>query len=104
MDGSGDGTYDRPGARFKRVRNQVVEAMKDKDITKDDMESLQADLNAIDDIMDRVEDRRQWAGVLWDNLIPSARKAHTQEQLQQELEDIAANELFIKAAQLKQMA
>lgn len=104
IDGSGDGTYDRPGARFKRVRNQIVENMKLDDITDETRERLNEDLKVIDDVMEKVNDRRQFLGVVWDTLVPYARKAYKQEKLQKELENIAANELFVKASELKQMA
>jgi len=104
MDGSGEPTYDRPGARFKRVRNQIVEALKNDKLSKDDVENLNADLVAIDKMLESIEDRRQWVAVLWESVIPSERKMRSQQRLQQELEAIATNELFVKAAQLKQMA
>lgn len=104
MDGSGDGTYDRPGARFQRVRNQLVEALKDKKLPKKDIERFQADLVAVDDVLARVNDRRQLIGVVWDTLVPSARRSYNQERLQRELEDLALNDLFVKAAKLKQVA
>lgn len=104
IDGAGDGTYDRPGARMKRIRNQIVENLKDTKLSKDDQERLKADLAAIDDVLKCIEDRRQFVGVLWDVLIPSARKALNQERLQKDLEAIAANDLFVKAADLKALA
>lgn len=104
MDGSGDGTYDRPGARIKRVRNQIVENLKLKKITEDDRERLNADLKTIDEVLDKINDRRQVFGVIWDTIVPSARKAYNQEKLQKQLENIAANDLFIKASELKQLA
>lgn len=104
MDGVGDAAYDRPGARFKRVRNQIVENMKLDDITDETRERLNEDLKVIDSVMEKVNDRRQFLGVVWDTLVPYARKAYKQEKLQKELENIAANELFVKASELKQMA
>lgn len=101
MDGAGDGTYDRPGARFKRVRNQIIENLKDRKLSKDDQARLQADLTAIDNILNTVEDRRQFTNVIWDFIAPSSRRAWNQMRLQRELEDIAANDLFAKAAELR---
>ena len=101
MDGRGDGTYDAPGARFKRVRNQIVEALKDGKLSKDDKDRLQADLTTIDGIISEMEDRRQLVGIIWDAISPSARKAVNTERLQQDLEAIAANDLFVKAAQMR---
>lgn len=101
MDGSGDGTYDRPGARFKRVRNQIIENLKDRKLSRDDHDRLQADLVAIDNVMTHVEDRRQLLGLIWDFVSPSSRRAWNTTRLQKELEDIAANDLFAKAAELR---
>jgi len=103
MDGSGDGTYDVPGARFKRVRNQIVENLKDKKLSKDDHERLMADIAAIDEILSQMNSRRQVFGLLYDSLVPSGRKAYRQEKQQQELEKLAMNDLFVKAAELRQM-
>lgn len=104
MDSQGDGTYDTPGARFKRVRNQIVENLKDKDLSKDDQARLHADLAAIDEMLEDVNDRRQFVGVLWDFLSPTARKGRSYELLQKDLESIAANELFAKASSLAALA
>ena len=103
MDGAGDGTYDKPGARMKRVRDQIVENLKDKELSKDDFVRLKADLDAIDEVTKGINDRRQWLGVLWDAISPYSRKVYNQERIQQELESIAMNELFVKAAELKYM-
>lgn len=104
MDGAGDGTYDLPGARIKRVRNQIIEHLKDKDIDKDTHERLQADLLEMDAILAEINDRRQFVGVIWDAVSPSSRKARNQKILQQELEDIAMNDLFAKSAALRNAA
>lgn len=103
MDGNGDGSYDRPGARFKRVRNQVVEQLKDKKLSKDDVERLEADLACIDEVISMVNDRRQFLEVVWDFLSPSSRKERNYELLQKDLEGLAANDLFTKAASLRNL-
>jgi len=104
MDGQGDGTYDLPGARFKRVRNQIVEALKDKKLLPEDVKRYQDDLDAIDKILKNVNDRRQVIGVLWDMINPMTWKPAAQKKFQQDLEAIAANELFARAADFKNMA
>lgn len=104
LDGAGSGDYDKPGARMKRVRNQIVENLKKPKLSPADRERLNADLVALDDILAQVEDRRQLLGVIWDAVSPASRRAYNQEKLQRELEDLATNDLFVKAAQLKQLA
>jgi hypothetical protein len=101
MDSTGDGTYDVPANRFKRIRNQVIENLKDKNLSKDDHERLTADIAAIDTILAEVNDRRQFVGVLYDFLSPSGRTARKQELLQRELEDLALSDLYVRSAELK---
>lgn len=103
IDGSGDGTYDRPGARMKRVRNQLIEQLKDKNLSKELIININDDIKTIDTVLEKIEDRRQLFGLLWDSLIPSARRAYKQEKLQQQLELFAGNELFKQSAELKDM-
>lgn len=103
-DGQGDGTYDTPEARFRRVRNQVVEALKHAKLSEDDVQRLKADLVALDDILKRVNDRRQLIGLVSDTLAFWSRGQRNQKKLQQELEALAANDLFVKAQEFKQLA
>jgi hypothetical protein len=104
MDGAGDGTYDQPGARMKRIRNQIIENLKDKKLSKDDQNRLQEDLATIDALMKSVDDRRQLMGVLVDTISPGARRARKIELLHKELENIAANDLFLRASELTTLA
>ena len=104
MDGQGDGTYDLPGARLKRIRNQVIENLKDRNLTKDDVERLNSDVAAIDGCLESINDRRQLISVLQDFLWPSASKDRAFTKLQQELEDLAANDLFAKSAEWRMLA
>jgi hypothetical protein len=104
MDSDGDGTYDTPEARFKRLRAQIVENLKDKKLSKEDNERLSSDLLTIDDILKNVNDRRQFFGVVYDALAVWNYKDRDQKKLQQNLEAIAVNELFAKSADLRQIA
>lgn len=97
----GNDTYDKPEARFLRVRNQIVEAQKDNRTTQEDRDRLAADLRSIDAITTHVNDRRDFFTLLWHTLSPRFRNQWKQEQLQKDLEAIAASELFDKANQLK---
>lgn len=96
--------YDTPEARVKRIRNQIVEKLKDTKINKKYHKSLSDDLLCIDDVLSNMSDKKQWCAIVSRTIIPSFRKAYQQEQLQKDLEAIAANELFVKSAALRQLA
>jgi hypothetical protein len=103
MDG-GDSRYDKPGARMIRIRSQIIENLKDRDLDKEDVARLEEDINIIDRLLKDVNDRRQFFGVIWDVISPTARKDRNYTQLQQELEVLGTNDLFLKAAQLRTSA
>ncbi len=104
MDGQGNGEYDQPGARIKRVRNQAIEALKDKKLSKDQIETLTFDIKAIDEVLEQANDRRQLVGVLIDFFWLPARRDRDYIKLQQELENLATNELFAKSAEWRTLA
>lgn len=103
-DGPGDETYDRPGVRIKRVRNQIMEQLKDRKLSKEDVVTLQEDLAALDDMLEKINDRLQfftWVAKAFSKNLRGRLKA---EQVQQELESLVANDLFNSAASLRNMA
>jgi len=100
MDGN-DARYDKPGARMIRIRSQIIENLKDRDLDKEDVVRLEEDIKVIDNLLKDVNDRRQFFEVVWDTISPTARKDRNYTQLQQELEQLGTNGLFLKAAQLR---
>jgi hypothetical protein len=98
------GTYDTLRNRFGRVRDQIVEAMKDKKQTPDQLTALTQDLTAIDDLLAYVKDRQQLFGYIADFLSPWQRQRISQEKMQRSLEQLAHNDLFVRAANLKQLS
>ena len=94
-------TYDMPGARMHRVKNQIIEGLKDKKLPKEEAAKLLEDLKFIDELAEHVNDRRQFLGVVFDWLTPGAGKGRDFTKMQQELEALANNELFAKAVEFK---
>jgi hypothetical protein len=91
-------------ARYERIREQMVEGLKNADLDKDAASAYAEDLKVVDDILATVRDRRDLFACVADFLSPSRRRRGSQEQLQRELERIANNDLFVKAAALRQAA
>lgn len=101
---SRDGEHENPEARTRRVRNQLVEALKAKKLAPEQYATLKADLVACDKILAQVNDRRTFVEAFLEYVVPSMRHEWQQLVLQKQLEDIALNELFVKAQDLKQLA
>lgn len=97
-------TYDDIEFRFKRVRGQLVENLKDRTIDPLHREKLLDDIRTLDTILVDIKDRRDFLDVIWDNLLPGRRKARNQLVLQHDLEKLAANSLFVHSADLKKLS
>lgn len=93
--------YDKTGARFKRIRNQLVEQLKDPNLNKDASERIRIDIDVIDELNTKYKDYTQFVGLVYDYLIPSGVNKRKQIEFQQSLEELASNKLFVYANRLK---
>lgn len=100
LDEAGDNTYDTTEARLRRIRNDMLGMLRSPHIGKEAKEQLIDDLNAADEMLKGVRDRRSWATTIADTIIPKYRKYRKTMQLQKQLEQIANNSLFLRAAEL----
>lgn len=91
--------HEPPEARFQRLRNQLVEQLKNRQLTAATYQKVKADLLAIDRVLREVNDRRTVFQVLFGN-----SHGWDQMKLQKELELLAANDLFVKAQELSRLA
>lgn len=93
--------YDKPGARFKRIRNDLVNQLKDETAPKEDSARIRADIDFIDKVNETMHDHTQIVGLVYDYLIPSGVNKRKQIQFQQALEEQASNKLFYYANLIK---
>jgi hypothetical protein len=93
------GTYDSTDARFKRVRNDMVNALKSPKLDRMAKADILEDIKVIDEITSKM---RPFYGI-WDwlylNVYPKHKRELNQKTLEQELEKLGSNDLYIKAAQ-----
>lgn len=96
-----DYTYDKLKMRYKRIRDQYIDLIEKIKLPKDEMVSVIADIHHIDAI---IKDTRIYTGPvsLVANFLSSAnRSAKESILMQQLLEELAHNDLFLKGAELK---
>lgn len=96
--------YDTPKDRFTRIKHQVIEALKDPENSPERRKALLEDIEVIERIEETVTNRRTLFEYIFTNIVPSHKKQWKQQVLQQELEAIAANPLFIASAKLQSRA
>lgn len=96
-------TYDKTAARIKRVRNDLVAALKDKDIDKEFRTRVLEDIAAIDEVASKFKDRRTWLQVFHTHIRKGGRAQHQQKLLQQDLEKLARNNLFVSSSKIESL-
>jgi hypothetical protein len=105
--GSGSGkvdhTYDSMVTRPTRVKNDLLQTLKDKSLDKKTIDILIADIKALENLINKYEDYVPLMTRIKDYFMKSHRDARDAKMLQNDLENLAANKLFLQAAQLKTM-
>ena len=94
--------YDNPEERLQRIRNEMVGALKEA-VSPEQRASVSHDIALLDNIMKDFEDKPSWHELIWNHLLPNGRKTKANMSLQQDLEKLMNNDLFVAAARLEQV-
>lgn len=101
---SQDLSYDAPNARFTRVKNQLVEGLKDPKLPREIKAQYLVDLGVIEELLTTVKDREQFFGWLYNLISSNARKRVRDAELAKQLESYVSNDFFVEAYRLEQIA
>lgn len=96
--------YDEPAARIERIRNNLVQALKDQSLNRNERAKILEDIEMIDDLKKDMVDRRTLLKFIWTSLTPGRRRQYNQIIFQKELEALINNPLFITATRINQLA
>jgi hypothetical protein len=96
--------HDTPEERLKRLRQDVVDAMKNPKLDKEYRIRLQEDADVIADLLKNMKDREGLFSFLWTRLRPGSYRQFKRGNMITELETMANNELFVKANKLTVIA
>lgn len=94
--------YDNPEERLQRIRNEMVGSLKEA-TSPEQRASVSHDIALLDGIMKDFEDKPSWHELIWNHLLPNGRKTKANMSLQQDLEKLMNNDLFVAAARLEQV-
>lgn len=94
--------YDEPEERLQRIRNEMVGSLKEA-TSPEQRASVSHDIAMLDNILKDFKDKRNWHELIWHYLLPNGRKNKANMSLQQNLEKLMNNDLFVAAARLEQL-
>lgn len=96
-----DYTYDELKFRYKRIRDQMVTRLKDKSLDKAVVIATVKDIEYTDAIIKKLYEDWSVFRVVLNRIIPANWAAKNSIEDQQLLETLAANAMFMKAAQIR---
>lgn len=96
--------YDTLKQRFIRIRQQAIELFKDKDFSKEDAASVLQDIAAIDDLINTTKEVKHLSAIVGNFLFKSSREAVKSREMQQMLETLLSNEMFVHSTFFNQKA
>lgn len=98
---SRDMTYDLNKDRFIRVRNDLVNSMKDPAIDIKTRRAVLEQIKFIDTIVDKTSNQRGYLNLLGLIISPKDRSTYNAIKAQQEVEKMIANDIFVSVSKLK---
>lgn len=99
-----DHTHDSDYSRFTRVKHQLIEQLKNRELAADIRDGAIEDIEVIDAILKNYKDNLGFFEKLAYVLRPGYRKQRKSELWQKDMEELAHNDLFLQAARLQRAA
>jgi hypothetical protein len=93
-----------PPERLEAIHHDLVALLKDRSLPKEEQAELVKDVAYVSTLREEVKDRFTIMGVILYTLLPLTRRTYKQIKLQQDLSRFIHNDLFVKAAQLRQLS
>lgn len=103
-EGQKDYTYDDMKYRYKRLRDQLVQQIKNKAFDVHDSIQLADDVEYLDELVRTTGQYRSSLDFIMNYIRPSNFRAKKSIERQQLLEDLATNDLFIQSLKLQSLA
>lgn len=92
--------YDEPADRLRRIRKQMVEQTKLREMSPEMRADILNDIAAIDAILEKIKDRETFYYKVWKSLVPWGRRQYKAMEFQKVMEDLANNELYVNSAKI----
>jgi len=100
-DSGEDRVYDKLKDRYTRVRQQMIEMLKDTSMGREESRDLVSSIERVDDIIKQTGEYKSIYNLLAKLLIPDSRKVANYVDEQRAIESLAFNDMFLQAAKLR---
>ena len=94
-------TNDERVRRYQRIRNDIVKIIRTTDLDKDSIKNLLEDLNNVDKIIENTASEKRLIECLGDRIILSNSKITNFIKLEELLEDMSENNLYVASNKLR---
>ncbi len=95
--------YDDPQERFVRIKHDLIQSLKTQRYNPKERDVLLRDIQEIDEIVKTMHNKRTMMNMLWIIVTSERRKQYNQMKIEQELEKLVDNDIFVRAAQLQSL-
>lgn len=96
--------YDDPKDRYQRIRNELLNQLKDGSLDKSRKQKLIADIGEIDKIMAFYHGKRGVYEAIYEFIKPEGRDANLARKLNQQFEKMANSDLYLLSAKVEQLS
>lgn len=93
--------HDDPQVRVGKMKNQLIHQLKQSDVPGDLREQINEDIELIKAVEADLARRRTFYEFLVEVIVPKRRRMKKQNEIQVELEELAANELYLAASKFE---
>jgi hypothetical protein len=100
-DSKKDWTYDTILYRYKRIRNQTVEYLKNPNLDKKDIKNTLENLEAMDTIINNTYGYKSFLTTIFNFIFSNNRNIGNDIEYQRLLEQLSSNDLFISSAKFR---
>ena len=98
-----DTDYDYPLDRANRIKRDIMETLKDKNLDGARRDTALEHVKVIDDITEKMSQRSTTLQLVWKVLSPTARRQLNQKEAQQVIEEVLNNDMFVSAAKFQSL-
>ena len=95
--------YDKLTIRFKRVKEQIIQYLKDKSLPAADVKRSLESVAHIEKTIAQISEYKGFLPAIFNMVDPASRAVNSARDIQQNLEAMVANDMYLKAAALRTM-